>query len=100
MQAALDNCFRVMASSSFILLSFLPWLRKIPLFGHFGWDDIVDAAKALDIYWRKVYEECKAKYDPATEPTCYMEAYVHEIEKRKQSGDEMGWFSDEQLIGN
>lgn len=101
MQTAMDNCFHVMASSEFLTLNFLPWLKKIPLSGHFGWDNIVEATRVLDKYWRRVYTECKMKYDPKTEPTCYMEAFIHEMEKRKQLDDkEMGTFTDEQLIGN
>ena len=74
-----------------------PWLRNVPLFGHFGYDLLKRAAQALWDFIDAEIARSKAGLSEKTEAGCFVEAYLKEMEERERSGTPLGSFDEFQL---
>jgi len=84
------------------ILNSYTWLRHIPLFGHFGVDAMDKQRDTFVAFMMSVLQqhkdELKNQLDEDDEPTDFVAAYLKEMKRREQRGEDMSYFSEWQLF--
>uniref|UniRef100_A0A914VFG1 Cytochrome P450 n=1 Tax=Plectus sambesii TaxID=2011161 RepID=A0A914VFG1_9BILA len=83
--------------ASVLIVQAYPWLVNVPIIGHHGyWDLRKDMLVVLDFIHDEIREN-KKKIDYHREQTCFVNAYLQEMKRREEKGEDMGSFSELQL---
>lgn len=74
----LDENFKLIASPKVLLMNSIPWLRHLPLFGHFGFDEMIKHDEIVRGFLTKEVERhCKElDQEENEEPTDFIDAYL------------------------
>jgi len=101
MKETLDENFKLISSLKITLVNSYPWLRHVPLFGHFGMDDMMKHDVVIRGFivseLEKHMQELEEKGKQEEEPTDFITAYLQEIKRRERQGEDMSYFSTWQL---
>uniref|UniRef100_A0A914XEW4 Cytochrome P450 n=1 Tax=Plectus sambesii TaxID=2011161 RepID=A0A914XEW4_9BILA len=74
------------------------WLRHIPFTGHMGLDALMENVHRVCKFMTNEIETHKKELEDSDEPTDFVNAYLQEMARRKAAGEDMGHFSDWQLL--
>uniref|UniRef100_A0A914VK46 Cytochrome P450 n=1 Tax=Plectus sambesii TaxID=2011161 RepID=A0A914VK46_9BILA len=100
MKEMLDNHMRLAGRPEMLLIMTLPWLRHFPPFSWaYHQAMIVNRNKMWDFFGRQVSEH-ERDFDPTVEPTDYCQAFLKEIYRRKEAGEDEGNFHTKQLFSH
>ncbi|KAF8375906.1 hypothetical protein PRIPAC_82335 [Pristionchus pacificus] len=83
------------------LITFIPLIPQIRHLSRFFGSSVersIAASKAFNELVKKELEIVKSNVNVDEEPTCYSEAFLEEMRKRSNAGEDLGTFSEKQLF--
>lgn len=72
----LDDHFRIIASAKILLVNSFPWLHRVPLFGHFGMDELKHHDEIVRGFITAEMERHIKGFNEDEEPSDFIEAYL------------------------
>uniref|UniRef100_A0A914XRM1 Cytochrome P450 n=1 Tax=Plectus sambesii TaxID=2011161 RepID=A0A914XRM1_9BILA len=95
----LDVIMQEVKSPRFLVLDTYPRLRYL-FPGQLGYKKFRERGELLHRFFLSKVSEHKAKLNMDAEPEDYIDAYLHEIERRKRAGEDTSDFNEEILAAN
>lgn len=76
-----------------------PWLRHLPIFGHFGWDELKRQHSVLHKHIQPEIDNLKKILIEGKEyPDCFTFNYLKDLQRKTENDDELGYYSELQLF--
>ena len=99
LQKTTSAFFEAFLRFSTTMLNAHPWLRHVPLFGHFGLDELAWCNAQYETYFMPLIDkwrqrvECDEPIDATTdEPDNFTHAFLREIRRRRLAGEKADGF--------